>query len=483
MNGIFPSVLLRANHARKITQDTLKRNNMKVRFASLLFSTIFTICNLIAVQAVVAAPQSFAPIVKSEKDKVVHISISSIIERPSIPDSKFRDPFFDKFYRNIPKKRRQSALGSGFIVSNDGYIVTNHHVIAKADKIEVTLYSGKQYKAKIVGKDKMSELALIKIEANNLPVIKWGDSSKIEVGDWMLAIGNPLGFDHTVTAGILSGRGRAVFGATAYGQFLQTDAAINFGNSGGPLFNMKGEVIGINTAIAAGGQNLGFAIPSNLAKKIIKQLKEFGKVKRGWFGVEIQDVDNELAESFGLPKGTKGVAITNVGIGSPAEKGGLVKGDIIIEFNDKPLSKATQLQQFVGETLPGSTVNVKIFRKGRFLEKKVTVGLRQSDEIVSLDDTVNKYGMRLVVMDDETRSSLGLKEDYGLLVYAADESGLAWEKGLRKGDVLLEANNKKLRNLDDFNEVLEQARKTAKPINLLIIRNGRTIFRALPVND
>ena len=215
----------------------------------------------------------------------------------------------------------------------------------------------------------------------------------------------------------------------------------------------------------------------------IISMKEFGKVKRGWFGVEIQDVDSELAESFGLPKGMKGVAITNVGMGSPAEKGGLEKGDIIIEFNGKSLSKATHLQQFVGETLPDSTVVVKIFRKGQFLEKKITVGLRQSDEVVSLDDTVNKYGMRLVVMDDETRSSLSLKEDYGLLVYAVDESGIAWEKGLRRGDVLLEANNKKLRNLNDFNLIVEQALKTSKPINLLIIRNGRTIFRALPINE
>jgi len=451
---------------------------------ALYLTVIVTFFCFFCSQAGFSAPLSFAPIVNSEKNKVVHISISSIVERqPVRPRNRSRDPFFDRFYPDIPKKRRQSALGSGFIISPNGYIVTNHHVIARADKIEVTLYSGKQFKAKIIGSDKMSELALIKIDAKDLPIIKWGDSSKIQVGDWVLAIGNPLGFDHTVTAGILSGRGRAVFGGTAYGQFLQTDAAINFGNSGGPLYNMNGEVIGINTAIAAGGQNLGFAIPSNLAQNIVHQLKKFGKVKRGWFGVGIQDVDNELAESFDLPKGMKGVVITDIGSGSPAEKAGIQRGDVITEFNGKPLSKATQLQQFVGETMPGSTVNVKIFRKGKFIEIKVKVGLREYDEIASLDDIVNKYGMRLVEIDDETRSSLDLKEDFGLLVIAIDEAGIAWEKGLRRGDIVLEANNIKLHTPDNFNQVLRQAQKTGKPIKLLVIRNGRTIFRALPVAD
>ncbi|MCP4754936.1 MAG: Do family serine endopeptidase [Proteobacteria bacterium] len=446
------------------------------RFKSIwtVFAFVVVVSNAPTIQA---RPDSFAPIVNSEKEKVVHISISSIVENPHIT----RDPFFERFFKNMPKKQRQSALGSGFIISQDGYIVTNHHVVAKADKIEVTLYNGTKYKAEVIGKDKLTELALIKIDAKNLPVVKWGDSSTMQVGDWVLAIGNPLGFEHTVTAGIISGRGRSVFGSTAYGQFLQTDAAINFGNSGGPLFNTDAEVIGINTAIAAGGQNLGFAIPSNLARNVIKQLRKGGKVERGWFGVEIHDVGNELAESFGLPKGIHGVVLTNVNQGSPAEKGGLQQGDVIVQYNGKPLEKATQLQQFVAETTPGTQVAVKIFRKGRFLTKTVKVALRGAEDAASPDSARNEYGMRLVELTPETRSGLDLKENHGLLVYDIDQTGIAWEKGLRRNDVILEANNRKLKRTDGFLEVLKNAKKSRRPISLLVVRNKRAMYMALPV--
>jgi serine protease Do len=429
-------------------------------------------------QSVFAHPTTFAPIVKSEKNKVVHISISSIVESPPI----MQDPFFEHFFKDMPKKQRQSALGSGFIISSDGYIVTNHHVIAKADKIEVTLHDGEAYKAEVIGKDKMSELALIKIEAEGLPFVKWGDSDSIEVGDWVLAIGNPLGLDNTVTAGIISGRGRNVFANTAYGQFLQTDAAINFGNSGGPLFNMDSEVIGINTAIVAGGQNIGFAIPSNLAQKIIQQLKANGKVERGWFGVGIQDVDSELAESFGLPKGMKGVVLTSIGQDSPAEKAGLEQGDVVVEINGNKLVRVNDLQQKVAETLPGTDVKIKIFRRGKFLTKTVAVGRRPSEQMTTLDNDQNKYGIRLVELSPENRSSLSLKEDYGLLVHAIDQAGFAYERGIRRGDVIVEANNLKMEKANDFFEVMAEAEKTSRPVYLLINRNGREMFIAMPVN-
>ncbi|MBU2511622.1 Do family serine endopeptidase [bacterium] len=428
-------------------------------------------------QTAFARPDSFAPIVKSEKEKVVHIGISAIVENAPLQ----KDPFFEYFFKDMPQNQRQSALGSGFIISSDGYIVTNNHVIEKADKIEVTLYNGEIYKATVVGKDKLSELALIKIDVKNLPYIKWGDSSKLEVGDWVLAIGNPLGLDHTVTAGILSGRGRNVFANTAYGQFLQTDAAINFGNSGGPLFNMDSEVIGINTAIVAGGQNIGFAIPSNLAQKVIDQLRKFGKVERGWFGVGIQDVDNELAESFGLPKGMKGVALNSIVKDSPGEKAGLKQGDVIVKFNGKALEKSNDLLQQVAESELGTKVVVEIFRQGRFLKKVVTVGKRPADDIESLNSTENVYGLRLVEISPENNPNLNLELNVGLLVYDIDQTGVAWEKGIRRGDVIIEANNNKMKKVDDFYNVMKEAEKTSRPVYLLINRNGREMFVALPV--
>jgi serine protease Do len=449
--------------------------NMKTGLKRIgFFSTLFC---LVLVQTAFARLDSFAPIVKSESPKVVHISISAIVENQAIP----KDPLFEQFFKDMPKRQRQSALGSGFFISSDGFIVTNHHVIAQADKIEVTLQNGTVYKAEVVGKDKLSELALIKVDAKDMPFVKWGNSDKMEVGDWVLAIGNPLGFDNTVTAGIISGSGRSVFSNTAYGQFLQTDAAINFGNSGGPLYNVDGEVIGINTAIVAGGQNIGFAIPSNLARNVIDQLKKTGKVERGWFGVGIQDVNNELAESFDLPKGMKGVVLTSIGEGSPAAKAGLQQGDIIVKLNGDKLERVNDLQQKVAETTPGTEMTVEIFRKGKFLKKTVVVGVRPSEELAEEDSTQNKYGMHLVEISPENKPNPNLKQDYGLLVYDIDQTGMAWDKGIRQGDVIIEANNQKLEKVDDFYRIMSQAEKSSRPVYLLINRNGREMFIAIPV--
>lgn len=432
---------------------------------------------MISFDSLVAVPNSFSTIFKSEKEKVVHISTSAIVEtgRPA-------NPFFDQFYKNIPGKRRQSALGSGFIISSDGYIVTNNHVVEKADKIEVTLFSGKKYKAKIVGKDKQTDLALIKIDAENLPVVKLGDSSKVEIGNWLLAIGNPLGLNHTITAGILSARSRDIFSGIGYGNFLQTDAAINPGNSGGPLYNMAGEVIGINTAIITGGQGLGFAIPSNLAIKVIKQLKNKGLVERGWLGVGIQNVSNGLAESFGLPTGIKGVAITTVGQDSPAEKAGLKQGDVIIKFGEKTIRKTNELQQAVAETAPGSTAEVKLYRARKIKVLRVKVGLKSSKNLEPTDNKKDEFGLRLLEVTPETQKSLNLKQEYGLVVYDVNPSGVAYENGLRKGDVILEGNNKKLNTLQDFYESLETSRKKSLPLKVLINRKGRVFFMVLPTN-
>ncbi|MDT8447459.1 MAG: Do family serine endopeptidase [bacterium] len=415
------------------------------------------------------AHESFAPIVKSEREKVVHISTSS-----TLPANK--DPMIERFFGPQPE-RRSNALGSGFVYSSDGYIVTNNHVIERAEKIEVTLFNNKSYQALVIGTDPMTDLALIKIEdAPRLKAADLGDSDKLEVGDWVLAIGNPLGLDYTVTAGIISAKGRDIFGGTAYGQFLQTDAAINPGNSGGPLFNVDGEVVGINTAIAQ-GQGLGFAIPINLAKNILSQLKLHGKVERGWLGVNIQDMNADLAEAFGLPKDLQGVVVTAVGPGSPAEKGGLKQGDVITKFNDQITDKTTRLQQLVAEALPGSQVKMRIYRDRRQLDLAFSLGRRPEGELVNLNDQLNELGFRAVEIDAEVRRQWKIEDHAGLLVVAVDPNAVAYEKGLRRGDILTEADGIPLNKHTDLNRAIEQSRGK---LRLLVQRDGQPIFLALP---
>ena len=312
-----------------------------------------------------AFPQSFSDIVKKEKSKVVHVLNTSVSKTTQVPQI-----FQDFFGQQAPQQnRRQTASGSGFFVSPDGYILTNNHVIDKAESLTVILEDETSHKAKVIGADPRTDLALLKIDIKKAPYVKFGNSDKLAIGDWVVAIGNPLGLDFTVTAGILSAKGRDIFGGTAYGDFLQTDAAINRGNSGGPLYNTKGEVIGINTAIVVGGQGLGFAIPSNLAVNIMDSLRKDGKVLRGWLGVGIQNVTPDLADGFQMPKGKKGVAITGVQKSSPAAKAGLKSGDVIVFYDGKKVEKTTQLQKYVAETKIGRRVNIQIYRDG----KKLTV--------------------------------------------------------------------------------------------------------------
>ena len=288
-----------------------------------------------------AFPQSFSDIVKKEKSKVVHVLNTSVSKTTQVPQI-----FQDFFGQQAPQQnRRQTASGSGFFVSPDGYILTNNHVIDKAESLTVILEDETSHKAKVIGTDPRTDLALLKIDIKKAPYVKFGNSDRLAIGDWVVAIGNPLGLDFTVTAGILSAKGRDIFGGTAYGDFLQTDAAINRGNSGGPLYNTKGEVIGINTAIVVGGQGLGFAIPSNLAVNIMDSLRKDGKVLRGWLGVGIQNVTPDLADGFQMPKGKKGVAITGVQKSSPAAKAGLKSGDVIVARQKRYRRDNTWVQQ------------------------------------------------------------------------------------------------------------------------------------------
>ncbi len=331
---------------------------------------------------VIGFPQSFADLAEKVKPAVVNISTETTVRIPGNPFRHFFGPdeegpfgdFFKRFFGDIPDRElKQQSLGSGFIIDKDGYIITNNHVVEGADEIRVKLADKREFRARVVGRDPKTDLALIKISSvfKDLPTLPLGDSDKIRVGDWVLAIGNPFGLEHTVTQGIISATGR-VIGSGPYDNFLQTDAPINPGNSGGPLINLKGEVIGINTAIIASGQGIGFAIPSNMAKSVISQLKEKGKVTRGWIGVSIQSLTPELARSFGL-KETKGALVADVEPGGPADLAGIKRGDIIISFNEIEIKEMSDLPRIVAETPIGKTVNVKIIRNGKEKVLRITI--------------------------------------------------------------------------------------------------------------
>lgn len=336
---------------------------------------------------VIGFPQSFVELVEKVTPAVVNISTITTVRIPGNPFRHFFGPpeespfgdFFRRFFGDIPDREvKRQSLGSGFIIDKEGYIITNNHVVEKAEEIKVKLSEGKEYQARVVGRDPKTDLALIKISSpfKDLPTLPLGDSDKVKVGEWVLAIGNPFGLEHTVTQGIISATGR-VIGAGPYDNFLQTDAAINPGNSGGPLINMKGEVIGINTAIIATGQGIGFAIPSNMAREIVSQLREKGKVVRGWIGVSIQTLTPELAQAFGL-KEAKGALVAEVTAGSPADIAGLKNGDVIVLFDGHEIKDTKDLPRIVSETPVGKTVEVKVIREGKERIFKITVAEMKS---------------------------------------------------------------------------------------------------------
>nr|NJM04550.1 trypsin-like serine protease [Desulfobacula sp.] len=334
--------------------------------------SVFPALEKIGHAAVPMVPESFSELAREAKPAVVNIQTEKTIEgggrvfrhffgSPHGGNPEMFDEFFSPFFNQQPQSRKESSLGSGFIISEDGYIVTNNHVIKDADQIKVILHDNKEYEATLVGTDPMTDLALIKIEAKNLMALKFGSSSKAEVGSWVVAIGSPFGLEQTVTAGIVSAKGR-IIGSGPYDDFIQTDASINPGNSGGPLLNLDGEVIGINTAIVRSGQGIGFAIPSDLATGIISQLTQEKSVSRGWMGVAIQEVTQQLAQYYGL-KDIKGVYVAKVFEGEPAEKAGVQVGDVIYQINDKPVNSSRDLTFTVAGIPVGDTVNVKLIRE------------------------------------------------------------------------------------------------------------------------
>jgi serine protease Do len=430
-------------------------------------------------------PDSFSNLAESASPAVVNIRTVKTIKGggrvfrhfkkgPFGDDDPMKD-FFDRFLDEDQKRDfKQRSLGSGFIIDKDGYIVTNNHVIDNADKIVVILKDEKEFEAKIVGRDKNTDLALIKIESNhNLPVLGFGDSDALKVGQWVVAIGNPFGLEQTVTAGIVSAKGR-VIGSGPYDDFIQTDASINPGNSGGPLLNMKGEVIGINTAIVAGGQGIGFAIPVNLAKNVIVQLKSTGEVTRGWLGVGIQDISEEVAEYYGI-KEKNGVLVTEVFPGDPADLAGIKPKDIILSVNGKAVDSARQLTGMIADISVGDTIQIKINRNGKSRTTDVKIAKREDTKISGKSTQERKQaqlGIQASEITPETARRFNLKDTAGIIVVGVDPESKAAEAGLRTHDIIREINHKNITSVSDFNKTINDIPE-GETINLFIRRMNR----------
>jgi serine protease Do len=436
------------------------------------------------------APLSFADLAERLKPAVVNISTSKTVRQQGgslfgapfggkDPLGQFfgRDDFFEKFFGDIPQREfKQKSLGSGFIISPDGYIFTNNHVVEQADKIIVKLSDEKEYEAKVIGRDAKTDIALIKIKPNkSLPVVEIGDSDKLRVGDWVMAIGNPFGLEQTVTAGIVSAKGR-VIGAGPYDNFIQTDASINPGNSGGPLFSMDGKVIGINTAIIAQGQGIGFAIPINMANRILPELKTKGQVTRGWLGVSIQDVTEEIAKSLKL-KDNAGVLIAEVLEGDPADKAGLKSGDIIIEVNGKKIKDSHQLLMIVAEFRVGDKVEIKALHDGQ--EKVFQVIIAERKEKADIIAGSGYFGMTVQEITPEIAKHLGIVKKVGIIVVDVKEGSPADEAGIRPEDVILRVNKVNVNSLKDYER--EMAKAGSKEGVLLLIKRGKGSPTYVPI--
>ncbi len=443
------------------------------------------------------APYSFSDLVEKLSPSVVNITTSSTVPNrqelnPQLPpgspfEDLFRD-FMDREKNGAPRRqRRGTALGSGFIISDNGYVVTNNHVIENADQIEIEFFDGRLMEASVVGTDPKTDIALLKVRAQDkLNFVSFGDSNKAKVGDWVLAIGNPLGQGFSVSAGIISARGRALSGS--YDDFIQTDAAINRGNSGGPLFNMEGEVIGVNTAILSpngGSIGIGFSMSSAVVEKVVEQLKTFGETRRGWLGVRIQDVTEDVAEALGIEK-TDGALVTDVPEG-PAKNGGLKSGDVIIEFDDKKIKDTRELVRIVGDSSVGKKVLVKVLRDGKEVALYVKLG-RLEDNIASSQPVrksskkVEFAGMTLSNVNREVAEEFDIDANIkGVVIVDVKTGSVAEEKGLKKGDVIIQVNRVKISSTDELKKLNEEAKRAKKTsVLMLILRNGMRRFIGLP---
>ena len=430
-------------------------------------------------------PPSFAAIAKRTMPVVVNISTTA--QRSARGGSN--DPieeFFNRFFGEAqPRENSQRSLGSGILISKDGEILTNYHVVRNADTIKVKLSDQTEYEARLVGKDDRTDLALIKMRRSggNLPFARLGSSSQLDVGDWVMAIGNPFGLEHTVTAGIVSAKGR-VIGAGPYDNFIQTDASINPGNSGGPLINALGEVVGVNSAIfsqTGGNIGIGFAIPIDLAKKVVDQLRKNGRVVRGWLGIRAQDASPQLASSLGIARSSAEMAVvTEVAENSPAGEAGMKPGDVIVEFNGKPVPKSHELPALIADTAPGQKVTLRIFRDK--LERLFSVKVGElPDEADSSQQTEAKdleLGLRVQRITPESARRLGLSSTKGVLVMEVQPGSPADQVGIEPADVIREVNQKPVNNVKDFERTVRQGRRGDR-ILLLVQRGDNAVFFAL----
>ena len=431
---------------------------------------------------------SFADLVEVLQPSVVNISTTNVIKQrspfqrgPGGPNDPFNE-FFEKFFGGQSPERefKRQGLGSGFIMTEDGYVVTNNHVIDKATDIDIILQNGDKYEAKVVGKDPKTDLAVLKIEPDQkLQAVKFGDSENLRIGEWVLAIGNPFGLGYTVTAGIVSAKGRSL-GFGAYDDYIQTDASLNPGNSGGPLFNLKGEVVGVNTAIVARGQGIGFAIPIDLAEFVIKQLKSDGKVVRGWLGVYVQKITPEIAASFDLEE-DEGALVSDLAQGGPAEKAGIKRGDVVIEFDGKKVSDVSDLTNYAAETAPGTEVDVKIIDDGKTKTVKVKLG-NFPDQRDRIESEVNEnLGIRVKQITPDIAQRFNLSQENGIIISDLQQGSPASLAGLKIGDIILQINKKQISTLREYSDALN-AIKPGDTALFQVKRGNNTLFAAVRVN-
>ena len=436
----------------------------------------------------------FTQLVEQASPAVVNISTTQKVESRragshQMPDLEGMPPMFREFFERMPqqqppsgqeRKREAQSLGSGFIISADGYVLTNNHVVAYADEIIVRLSDRSELVAKLVGADPRTDVALLKVEGKDLPTVKLGSSEGIKVGEWVLAIGSPFGFDHSATSGIISAKGRSLPNEN-YVPFIQTDVAINPGNSGGPLFNLDGEVIGINSQIftrSGGFMGLSFAIPIDVAMDVADQLKASGKVSRGWLGVVIQEVNKGLAESFGLEK-PAGALIAQVLVDGPAAKGGVRVGDVILQVNDRPVILASDLPHLVGVIKPGDKAQFQVLREGKRISLALQVGSMPVDgeeppvaSAAEPEQASNRLGVAVVTLTAEQRKQLDIQN--GVLVKAVAQ-GPAAMIGLRPGDVITHLNNLSIASVDEFQQVVKQL-PDKRSVSMRVLREGRASF-------